>query len=97
MLHPGMRMDRVDDGIDHRRRRTDGTGLARALHAQRIGRARAVVQVEVHVRHDVGTRQRIVLEAAAQELARVLVIDRLLGQRLAHALADAAMCTAVYI
>ena len=34
-------VERVDDGVDDRRRRADRAGLARALDAERVGRASA--------------------------------------------------------
>ena len=43
VAHAGVAVERVDDGVDDRRRRADGAGLARAFDAERIGRRRHVV------------------------------------------------------
>src|SRR5215510_11570571 len=91
VLDSGVGVDRIDDGVDHRRRRADGAGFARSLHAERIGLARAVVEIELDVRHHIGAWERIIHEAAAQQLAGIAVVDRAFGQRLPYALADAAV------
>ena len=39
VAHAGAAVERVDDGVDDRRRRADGAGLAGAFDAERIGRA----------------------------------------------------------
>src|SRR5262249_34814855 len=52
----GLAVERIDDGVDRRRRRADGAGLARALDAERIRRARHVVGGERERRASVGAR-----------------------------------------
>ena len=79
---------RVDDGIDHRRRRGDRPGLAAALDAERIVPARHLDGGDVHRRHVGGVRHRVVHERAGEQLPAV-VVDGMLHQRLAEALNDA--------
>ncbi len=73
------------------RRRAEAAGLARALGAERVGGAGELVVVELDRAEIVGARQGIVHEAAGDQLAGRRVVDRVLEQRLADALRDAAM------
>src|SRR5256885_173609 len=65
-------------------------GLAAALHAQRIVRARRHRGVDVETGQVVGARHAVVHERAGHELAGI-VVDAVLEQRLADALGDAAV------
>ena len=77
---------RIDDRVHDRLRRGDAAGLARALDAERIGRRRQLDEGDVEGRQVVGARQRVIHQRAAQQLARVRVVDGVLEQRLADAL-----------
>src|SRR5438270_6481468 len=89
--HPGLGVERIDDRIDQRRRRTDGAGFARALDAERVRGARHVAGREAERRQIVGARHGVVHERAAEDLAAVLVIDGVLEHRLPESLHDPAM------
>ncbi len=79
--------DRVDDGL----RRGDATGLTRALDAERIGGGRQFIEDDVERRQIAGARQRVIQQRPARQLARLRVVDRVLEQRLADALRNAAL------
>ena len=77
------RLERVDQRVDHRRRRADGAGFTDALDPERVGLAGHLLKVSVDIRHRVGARHAVVHEAAGQELAGLAVVDLVLDQRLA--------------
>ena len=81
---------RVDDGVDQRRRTADRARLARALHAQRIGGAGNFQQIDLDIRQIAGARQRIVHETAGQQLTRIRIEHGVLQDRLTEALRHAA-------
>src|SRR6185312_2288972 len=83
--------ERIDDGVDHRRRRADRTALAGALDADRVGLAGAAELVEMEARQIVGARHAVILEARREELSRLRIIGDVLDERLADPLGDAAM------
>ena len=83
--------ERVEDGIDDRRRGTDGARLARALNAERIGFAGDVAGFEAQRREVVRARQGIIEQAAARGLAGDGIVAHVLHQRLPDALGAAAM------
>src|SRR6185295_18870873 len=85
------RAQRVDHRVGHRRQRAGGAGLARALHAERIGRRRHRMVVQLDARQDLGARHGVVHERAGEELAVLRVVLDVLGERLAEALRDAAV------
>ena len=85
------RRQRIHHRVHDRRRRADGAGLAAALGAQRIVRAERGVGLELERKEIVGTRHAIVHERARLELAALVVIDRVLVERLADALDQRAM------
>src|SRR5437764_627994 len=66
-------------------------GLAAALGAKRIVRARRDLGGDLECRHVVGARHGVIHVAAGQKLSAILVIDAALKQRLADALRHAAM------
>ena len=78
-------------GVHDRRRRTDRAGFAATLRAERIVRARRDLGRHLERRQIVGARQRVVHEAAGQQLAGLRVVDAVLDQRLADALREPAM------
>ena len=82
---------RVEHGVDHRRRRADRAGLAAALGAQRVVGAGRADGVELEVRQVVGPRHGVVHEGAGRAAGRFLVVHAVLHQRLADALRDAAV------
>src|SRR6202453_2600379 len=82
--------ERIGEGVDDRRWRSDRARFATALDAERIGRANRLDRVDLERGQVVGARHAIVHEARRQELA-VIVVMRAFEQRLAHALSDAAV------
>ena len=82
--------------VHHGGRRGDGAGLAAALHAERVGEARYHGEVPGEERQIVGARQRVVHERAGQQLPARLVVDRVLGERLADPLRDGAVALALH-
>ena len=84
--HSVDRMQRIDDSVDHRRRRADRAGLARTLHPERVAGAGNVEETAVERRHVVGARQRVVHERAGKQLPRLRVVEPEFEQRLANAL-----------
>ena len=76
-------VQRVEDRVHHRGRRADGAGLAAALDPERVvGAGRDAGMVDRDRRQVVRARHRVVHERPADELP-VLVVDRVLEQRLA--------------
>ena len=82
--------ERVDDRVHHRRRRRDRTRLPHSLHAHRIRRARRLGAVELPARELRGRRNEIADHVPGQQVA-VLVVDRLLVERLRDALREPAV------
>ena len=84
----------VGEGVLHRVGHRGGGGddpaLAHALDAEGVDRGGEVHVDDLERRHLVGARQRIVHEGAGEELARV-VVDQRLAERAAEALGDAAV------
>ena len=83
--------DRVDDGIDQRRRRADRAGLAGALDAERVGAARHDIVRELDPRQRIGARHGIIGQVAGQQLPALRVVDRAFEHRLPDPLRDPAM------
>ena len=84
------RLQRVDDGVHHRRGRADRAGLARALHAQRVARRRRHSVIGLDHGQEVRLGQRVLHQRARDQVA-ALVVVRALPQRLGRALDDAAV------
>ena len=84
------RFQRIDQGVGDRRWRTDRPGLAAAFDAERVVRAQRRMRVDLERRQVVRARHAIVHERAGDELRRI-VIDRVLVERLADALRQAAV------
>ena len=82
--------ERVDDGVDHRRRRADGRRFADALGPQRIERGLGNRFGDGEGREVVGARHGVIHQRAGQKLALVVEYD-LFQQRLADALRQAAV------
>src|SRR5688572_657883 len=80
--------ERVGDRVHHRRRRADRAGLAAALHAERVVRARGLARVDLEHGHVARARQAIVHHRAGEQLAARRVVAAGLGERLADALRD---------
>src|SRR5262245_45604565 len=85
------RLERVDERIDYRWRRTDRAGFADALDPERIGLAGHFLQFRLHVRHRVGARHAVVHEAAGEQLSGLAIVDLVFQQRLAETLHDPAV------
>ena len=83
-------LQRIDDGVDHRRGRADRPDLAAAFGAQRVVGAHGVLGGHRHRWDVVGAGHRVVHERARQQLAAG-VIQGVFQQRLADALGDAAL------
>src|SRR5450759_4106624 len=79
------RRERVDDRVDHRRRRADRAGFAAALDPERVVRARRDFGADLERRQVVGARQRVVHQGAGQQLAALAIIDAAFKQRLTDA------------
>ena len=73
---------RVDNGIDDRRRRADGAGLAATFDAERIVRARGHFGGDFERRQIVGARHRVIHVGAGDQLAGLAVVDAAFEQRL---------------
>src|SRR5262245_19718364 len=56
------RPERLEDRVDHGRRRRDGSGLAHPLDAQRVGLAEHLVEVHLEGRHVVGAGHAVLAE-----------------------------------
>ena len=69
--------DRVDDGL----RRGHAAGLAGTLDAERVHRGRQLGEGNVERRQVVRARQGIVRKRAAQQLARLPLVNRVFEQR----------------
>src|SRR5580692_9777719 len=80
----------IGDGVHHRSRCRDGTGLAAAFDAERVRRTSGEGGVDLERRKIVGARHGVIHVRAGHQLPLV-VIDGVLEQRLADALGDAAM------
>ena len=76
--------------IDHGRRRTDRAGLAAALDAERVGRARRRVGRHLEHRKIPGPRHGVVHVGRGHELAGIVVMGAF-EDRLADALRDTPM------
>src|SRR5437773_4433741 len=87
-------LERVHDRVRDRGRRGDRPGLARALDAERVDRARRHRAVGHVARERVGLRHRVVHHRAGEQLT-VVRVDAVLPERLADALGDAAVDHAV--
>jgi len=71
------RRQRVDRGVDERRRNSDAAGLAQPLGAERIARRGRVHLLDGDRRHVVGAGNRVVHECPGQELTALVVHDPL--------------------
>src|SRR5215831_7512608 len=85
------RAERVGERVHHRGGSADGAGLAAALHAQRVVRARRLLGADLEGRDVVGARHSVVHVGPGHELARLAVVMAALGQRLADALGEPAV------
>src|SRR6218665_1576398 len=85
------RAQRVEYGVDHRRRRAYGPGLAATLGAQRAVRAGRAYMAQFEIGEVVRARHRVVHEAAGEQLAGLAVVDAVFHQRLPYALRHPAM------
>ena len=82
------RAQRIDNGVDDCRQRSDRAGFTGALRTERVPLGRHRVRGYLHVRHRVGPRHAIIHEASRQVLTQLAVVDNLLHQRLAESLRD---------
>ncbi len=90
MLDPELG-ERIDDGVDERRRGADRAGFARPLDAERVGAARHDVVGELDHRQIIGARQTIIGKRAGQQLPRLRVEHCAFEHRLADPLRDPAL------
>ena len=81
----------LDDRIDDRGARADGTGFAGALDAERIGLAGDVMSFEHKGRTVIRARHCVIHERSGDELAIGRAVDHLLHQGLPDALHRTAM------
>ena len=89
--------ERVDDGVHDRGESPDIAGLAGAVDTQRVGLGRHRVLVHLERADFVGARRAVIHQRAGEGLARVPVIDEVLGEGLADAPAAASSaCAAIF-
>src|SRR6266511_1567663 len=86
---------RVDDRVDHSRRRGDGAGLADAFHPELVRRRRRDVAANDDVRNIGRRRDQVVRHGRREELS-VVIVGGLFEQRLGDALDDAAHHLAIH-
>src|SRR5262249_9043068 len=77
------RRQSIHHSVHDRGRRADGAGLAAAFGTQRVVRAERGVGLELERKEIVGTRHAIVHERACLELPALVVIKRIIVERLA--------------
>ena len=66
LVHKFVCRGTIEERIDHRRRRADGAGFADALDPERVGLARHLLELGMHIGHGVGARHAVVHEAAGK-------------------------------
>src|SRR4051812_48640652 len=81
--------ERIIDGVSHRSSGAYGSGLPDSLGTEERARHRALDMRDLDIGHFAGHRHEVVGHRAVQEL-RLIVIERLLEERRADALHDAA-------